>query len=267
MVVGRPTHYPRLPCNVRTQPTLTFCFLHIISIFLFYITQDYYELDFITRDVDTRPIAPALANFFDDVLGDSVSQLNFRSIVEGLGDVLFQFPFKVPAYCALILRSLTVLEGLALSADPDYKLLAKAYPYMAKRLLTDPNPKLREGLEELLVKDGEFRWNRLESLLREGSKSSDFDGDQLWLLAEWVFGDRQNGVRRPLTTTAVRILDAVVADGMRAQAARTYGETTALKLVPMQTGEKTVRMVMVKAHTWRRYGKTKGGDPSKCVVA
>ncbi len=42
--------------------------------------------------------------------------------------VLFQYPFRVPAYYALILRSLTVLEGLALSADPQYKLLAAAYP-------------------------------------------------------------------------------------------------------------------------------------------
>ena len=32
--------------------------------------------------------------------------------------VLFKFPFRVPAYYALILRSLTVLEGLALQADP-----------------------------------------------------------------------------------------------------------------------------------------------------
>jgi predicted unusual protein kinase regulating ubiquinone biosynthesis (AarF/ABC1/UbiB family) len=38
--------------------------------------------------------------------------------VDGLGEVLFQFPFHVPAYYALILRSLTVLEGLALQADP-----------------------------------------------------------------------------------------------------------------------------------------------------
>ncbi len=36
-----------------------------------------------------------------------------------------------------------MLEGLALTADPNYKLLAKAYPYMAKRLLTDPAPELR----------------------------------------------------------------------------------------------------------------------------
>ena len=43
---------------------------------------------------------------------------------------------RVPAYYALILRSLTVLEGLALQADPQYKLLGRAYPYIAKRLLT-----------------------------------------------------------------------------------------------------------------------------------
>lgn len=66
-----------------------------------------------------------------------------QAIVDGLGGVLFKFPFRVPAYYALILRSLTVLEGLALQADTNYKLLGKAYPYMAKRLLIDPAPELR----------------------------------------------------------------------------------------------------------------------------
>lgn len=64
----------------------------------------------------------------------------------------------VPAYYALILRSLTVLEGLALYADPDFKVLAASYPYFAKRLLTDPNPYLRDALIELLFKDGRFRY-------------------------------------------------------------------------------------------------------------
>ena len=52
---------------------------------------------------------------------------------------------RVPAYYALILRSLTVLEGLALTADRHYKLLGRAYPYMARRLLTDPAPQLRSA--------------------------------------------------------------------------------------------------------------------------
>lgn len=71
------------------------------------------------------------------------------------------YPFclrgAVPPYYALILRSLTVLEGLALSSDPQFKVLAAAYPYMAKRLLTDRDPYLRDALIELLFKDGRFR--------------------------------------------------------------------------------------------------------------
>ena len=72
-----------------------------------------------------------------------------QAIVDGLGGVLFKFPFRVPAYYALILRSLTVLEGLALQADKNYKLLGKAYPYMAKRLLIDPAPELRSAFSHL----------------------------------------------------------------------------------------------------------------------
>lgn len=40
--------------------------------------KDYYTLDFMDRSVDTTPIAPALANFFDDVLDQSVAKLNFK---------------------------------------------------------------------------------------------------------------------------------------------------------------------------------------------
>jgi predicted unusual protein kinase regulating ubiquinone biosynthesis (AarF/ABC1/UbiB family) len=58
------------------------------------------------------------------------------------------------------------VAGLALSADPNYKLLAKAYPYMAQRLLTDPTPELRETFEELMLQDGQFRWRRLINLMQ-----------------------------------------------------------------------------------------------------
>jgi hypothetical protein len=57
--------------------------------------RDYYTLQFMDPSVDTAPIAPALAAFFDDVLETSVSQLNFKTIVDGLGAVLFEYPFQV----------------------------------------------------------------------------------------------------------------------------------------------------------------------------
>lgn len=56
--------------------------------------RDYYELEFLAPEVDSRPIAPELARFFDEVLDRSVSELNFRAIVDGLGEVLFKYPFR-----------------------------------------------------------------------------------------------------------------------------------------------------------------------------
>ena len=37
--------------------------------------------------MDTKPIAPFLAAFFDNVLDQSVAELNFKAIVDGLGEV------------------------------------------------------------------------------------------------------------------------------------------------------------------------------------
>ena len=117
---------------------------------------DYYDLDFISRDVDTRPLVPALRDFFEDdigVLNSTVATLNFKALVDGLGAIFFKYPFRVPSFWALILRSLTVLEGLALNADANYRMLGRAYPYVAQRLLTDSDPRLRASLLEFVVED------------------------------------------------------------------------------------------------------------------
>lgn len=46
--------------------------------------------------------------------------------------------------------SLTVLEGIALASDRNYKVLGAAYPWIAKKVLTDRSPALRATLKELL---------------------------------------------------------------------------------------------------------------------
>jgi len=48
--------------------------------------------------------------------------------------------------------SLTVLEGIALSSDPNYKVLSSSYPWIARKVLTDRSPKLRSTLRELVYK-------------------------------------------------------------------------------------------------------------------
>lgn len=175
------------------------------------MARDYYALDFLSPDIDVSPIVPALKGFFDNALNSTVSELNFKTIVDGLGAVLYEYPFDVPAYYALILRSLTVLEGLALYTDPNFKVLSASYPYFAKRLLTDTNPYLRDALIELLFKDGRFRWNRLENLLVQGSKDSDFAAkDALQPVLKLLLGPDGEELRSLVVKEAVSVVEAIL---------------------------------------------------------
>lgn len=51
------------------------------------------------------------------------------------------------------------LEGLAMTADPGFNLISVVYPYVCRRLLTDPSPSLRAALKDLIVaEDGSVQW-------------------------------------------------------------------------------------------------------------
>ena len=179
-------------CPMPARQAIIAHVVHLVNRDYAAMAEDYYTLGFLDRSVDTRPIVPALAAFFDDVLTASVSDLNFKTITDGLGAILYAYPFNVPAYYALILRSLTVLEGLALSADPQFKVLAAAYPYFAAQLLTSDAPALRSSLTELLFADGSVRWGRLENLLAQAKLSSSTSGamgpEALATLADVILG-------------------------------------------------------------------------------
>jgi predicted unusual protein kinase regulating ubiquinone biosynthesis (AarF/ABC1/UbiB family) len=173
--------------------------------------QDFIKLEFLTPDTDLTKIIPALTYAFNSSLGISgtnIADLDFKSVTDQLSEVMYELPFQVPAYYALILRSLATLEGIAISVDPDFKVLAKAYPYVAKRLLTDPAPDLRNSLKELLFKDGSFRWNRLENLLVNARSSDEYDLNQVIDQSlDFILSDRGTFIRDYLADEIIRGLD------------------------------------------------------------
>ncbi|CEJ44892.1 ABC1 kinase family protein [Umezakia ovalisporum] len=149
--------------------------VHVVNRDFEGLANDYVKLDFLAPDTDLTPIIPAFARVFADAQGASVADLNIKSITDELSALMYEYPFRVPPYYALIIRSLVTLEGIAIYIDPNFKVLSEAYPYVAKRLLTDPSTQLRTSLQGLLFKDEKFRWNRLENLLRNAKKNQDYD--------------------------------------------------------------------------------------------
>ena len=70
----------------------------------------------------------------------------------------------------------------------------------------------RTSFQELVLTDsGKVRWNRIENLVEESSKSVGYDSTQLWKVADWIFGDPGAGVRKPVAAELARLIDSVVA--------------------------------------------------------
>lgn len=182
--------------------------VHLVNRDFESLAQDYVQLDFLSEDTDLTPIIPALASVFENALGASVAELNFKSITDQMSEIMYEFPFQVPAYYALIIRSLVTLEGIAIGIDPNFKVLSKAYPYVAKRLLVDPAPELRESLRDLLFREGSFRWNRLENLLRNARNSQDYDFEKVLDQAlDFLFSERGTFIRERLVDELVKAID------------------------------------------------------------
>lgn len=158
-----------------TKETLVDSVVHLINRDYSDLANDFVKLGFLTPDVDIRPIVPALEAVFTDAIGASVGDFNFKSVTDQFSEVMYEYPFRVPAKFALIIRSLVTQEGLALSLDPNFKIVEIAYPYVARRLLTAETPSLRRRLIEVLFKDGRLQWERLENLLMIARSDDSFD--------------------------------------------------------------------------------------------
>lgn len=137
------------------------------------LIQDFIRLGFLSPTVDTRPLGPAMQIVLSDILDQNVQNFNFRTATLRFSELMYAYPFRIPPNFALIIRSLVTLEGVALSLSPQFKIVAVAYPYVAKRLLTDESPAIRQRLLDVLTQGGHFHWQRLESLIQIARLDSD----------------------------------------------------------------------------------------------
>ena len=153
--------------------------VHLVNKNFDKLSHDFVKLGFLSDEVNLEPIVPAFQDVFVNAIELGVSKMDFKSVTDDMSGVMYKFPFKLPPYYALIIRSLITLEGIALSVDPNFKILGAAYPYFARRLMEDPDPQLRESLKEMLFDNSQFKWDRLEDLLSNAAKQTDLDLEKL----------------------------------------------------------------------------------------
>lgn len=158
-----------------TKENLVDALVHLVNKDYADLAEDFVKLGFLAANTNITPIVPALEAVLGNAIGKNVQDFNFKTITDEFSELMYEYPFRVPAKFALIIRSLVTQEGIALSLNPNFKIVEVGYPYIARRLLTGESPALRRRLLNVLFKDGKFQWQRLENLITIARTDSNFD--------------------------------------------------------------------------------------------
>ena len=95
-------------------------------------------VDLLTYTYSKRAEGGGFVNFDVPALFDEL-----RALSADAGAAIFQ----IPPYFAYIAKAFATLEGIGLSADPQYSILNETLPYISRRILTDPSPRTAGALE------------------------------------------------------------------------------------------------------------------------
>lgn len=148
------------------------------------ITENLLKLGFLKDTTQLDRLVPRLRTALKNATGGTgkASDVNFAQLQAELDDISREkvLKFSTPPFFTIIIRSLTILEGLALSVDSNFRLVRGAYPYVLAQLLSpDGNERTPASLQKLLIRlltvDGlekEIEWGRLRELLRLAQKAT-----------------------------------------------------------------------------------------------
>lgn len=123
----------------KSRNSITKAIVHLLTgDFDTLVAVDAKELGFLPDDLDTESLKPILTKILTKGLLESGSNLHSRrrklmDISNELNDVFFRYPFSVPPFFALVTRGLGLLEGIALSGDPDFDIFRASLPYARRR--------------------------------------------------------------------------------------------------------------------------------------
>ena len=146
--------------------TLIKAIVHIINEEYYLLAKDFQKLGFLTEDQDLKKLVEPLKEVLGGSLNAEVGNFNLKNVTDKFSKLMYSYPFRVPSRFALIIRAVVSQEGLALRLDPNFKILNIAYPYIAKKLLTDNSEEILEILLEVVFDNkGRIQIEKVESLL------------------------------------------------------------------------------------------------------
>ena len=157
----------------RLQSLMITAFFHVVSRDVHGLAQDLINLDFLKPGVDPEQIRPIVEGLFQHYLNLKLGEVNFKELTYDLADVMYEYPFRLPANFTYIIRALMTLEGIGIVTDPEFSFFDTAKPYAKEFMLKREGRQFRQMLiDKLLGRDteGGIEWGKMWKLAKMAAK-------------------------------------------------------------------------------------------------
>ena len=88
------------------------------------------EMGTLSPTADRKVMGDVLELAIADARGEDIEQYRVQQIVQQVEDTIYDFPFRLPANLALVLRVATVVEGVCVTLDEDFDFIEVATDYL-----------------------------------------------------------------------------------------------------------------------------------------
>jgi len=161
-MVGRIT--PRL------QSQMIDAFFHVIARDVHGLGQDIINLNFLKPGVDPETVRPVVERLFQVYLNLKLGEVKFKELTYDLAEVIYEYPFRLPANFTYIMRALMTLEGIGIVTDPEFSFFETAKPYAKEFMLRREGRVFSKLIFDKLTGrengNGRIEWSRVWKLTK-----------------------------------------------------------------------------------------------------
>ena len=121
--------------DTKLQSQMIDAFFHVIERNVQGLGQDIIDLNFLKPGVDAETVRPVVERLFKVYLNLKLGEVNFKELTYDLAEVVYEYPFRLPANFTYIMRALMTLEGIGIVTDPTFSFFETAKPYAREFML------------------------------------------------------------------------------------------------------------------------------------
>lgn len=157
------------------QAKMIDAFFHVVAKDAAGIAQDLIDLDFLKPGADEAHIKEVVIKMFALHLDLKLKDVKFKELTYDLADVMYDYPFRLPANFTYIMRALMTLEGIGIITDPEFNFFETAKPYAKEFMFKREGKDLRKLLTDKLLgrdtPDGKIDLDRTWKLAKMAAKT------------------------------------------------------------------------------------------------